>query len=208
MVLEKLISHLKCSPELELIVAVHPSIKDKLELSKPHELYSPKRFRGFIGHLYWYEYFLPRFLNHNDIDVFFSITNYIPLRSINCTTVLLEQHAGHFSSDFEKLHIQQYTSIAERIMWMVKTAWVRDSVKRADFLTVQTHALASDINSVTHRSLDDIYVIPHGPGLADSSSTTERIASSEPLEHRKLRLGFVSKRGVQKNFHILISACI
>jgi len=53
--------------------------------------------RSRFGAPRWYELGLPSAVVRLGVDVVFSLTNYLPIRRLPCPTVLLVQHAGHFS---------------------------------------------------------------------------------------------------------------
>jgi glycosyltransferase involved in cell wall biosynthesis len=153
--------------------------------------------------LKWYECDLPAVARRWNGAALFSLTNYLPIHSISSPTLLLTQHAGHFSSVFERLLMQHpSTSQIERLTWRYKRAWVRRSCKQATVLTVQTAALAEAVARETGIDREGIRVIPHGPGWI------EMLADSAPmrLSDGAFRIGYVSKFGVQKNFSTLFRA--
>src|SRR5262249_36028772 len=114
--------------------------------------------------LRWYERGLPSVIDRLSPDIVFSMTNYLPFRRLKRPTVLLMQHAGHFSREFEALDQSYSPSIGDRIAWRYKNAWVRRSVRTADVLLVQTRALAERIARARLRRVDQIAVVSHGPG--------------------------------------------
>ena len=134
-------------------------------------------------------------------DVLFSQTNYLPLRRLACATMLLIQHAGHFSAEFDRLTRESLNSRLALLFWQWKRQWVRRSARSADLLTVQTAALAEAISSQGGPPREQITVIPHGPGLADHRSLPrpDRMPKS-------FRIGYITKWGVQKNFSTLFAA--
>ena len=151
--------------------------------------------------LRWYEIGLPRANERWKPDVVFSMTNYLPIRSLQPPTVLLEQHAGHFSREFESLTLSAARSVSERLSWHYKSAWVRRSVRAADLLLVQTASLADRIKALGLRK-DRIFVVPHGPGNVSYGSPR----SVFPGQAGTWRLGYISKFGVQKDFDVLFRA--
>src|SRR5262249_1945799 len=91
-----------------------------------------------FGVLRWYEVGLPAAVERLRTDLVFSITNYLPLRRLSVPTVLLVQHAGHFSERFDDLtrrHLRRPDRVAT---WVMKTRWVERSVQTATEVTVQT----------------------------------------------------------------------
>ena len=80
-----------------------------------------------FGLLWWYEVGLRRAVRDYQVNAVFSMTNYLPLRRLNCPTVLLEQHAGHFSSGFCRSRIPAPKS-SPALGWRLKNMWVRRSV--------------------------------------------------------------------------------
>jgi glycosyltransferase involved in cell wall biosynthesis len=150
---------------------------------------------------YWYEVGLPAAIRRWQPDVLFSMTNYLPLRDLRCPTVLLEQHAGHFSQEYSALNRAHTKSALQRMMWNYKTAWVRRSVRRAGTLLVQTQSLADGIAATGLRNRDRIVVVPHGPGQV--SHAAERPARSDK---DVWRIGYLTKFGVQKDFETFFRA--
>jgi glycosyltransferase involved in cell wall biosynthesis len=151
---------------------------------------------------YWYESELQRLVCETGADLLFSQTNYLPWRTLPCPTLLLVQHAGHFSPLFCQLTEQQITGWLSILNWRLKGQWVRASVRRATCLTVQTQALALDISRMTGVNPANIAVIPHGSGLLASDGTLP----TQPPRTQPLRIGYISKAGVQKNFGVLLAA--
>jgi glycosyltransferase involved in cell wall biosynthesis len=149
----------------------------------------------------WYEAGLTAMARHWHADVVFSVTNYLPFRAMRRPTLLLEQHAGHFSAEFDRLTREAAPSILGRGLWALKSGWVRRSVKAATVLAVQTHALADAISTVTGRSQNSIHVTPHGPGWVERAAMPRSHPSGG-----KWRIGYITKYGVQKNFVTLFQA--
>jgi len=150
---------------------------------------------------WWYESELPRLVRAGAADLLFSQTNYLPWRRMSCPEVLLVQHAGHFSALFSALTEAQ-TALPGKLAWRMKTRWVRASVRKAEAVTVQTAALAAELVAATAIGADRITVIPHGPGLI-------RPGLAEPVfpaPGQPLRIGYITKYGVQKNFRVLFAA--
>jgi glycosyltransferase involved in cell wall biosynthesis len=151
--------------------------------------------------LLWYERDLPSAVDRLSPDVVFSMTNYLPLRRLKRPTVLLVQHAGHFSREFESLDGTYPRSLGDRIAWRYKNAWVRRSVRTADMLLVQTRTLAEKIALARLRRPDQIAVVSHGPGQVRQAAARAHLQSGDTW-----RIGYVSKFGVQKNFETLFRA--
>jgi len=155
---------------------------------------SPARIRC------WYETALPRLAAENRADVLFSQTNYLPSRRLPCPSLLLVQHAGHFSRQFGQLMDAHAHGPMARLGWRLKGSWVRRSLLRASVVTVQTAALADEIARQTSFPRDRISVVPHGPGL---------VVHGRPKpypESRPWRIGCITKFGVQKNFQTAFRA--
>lgn len=149
---------------------------------------------------FWYEWNLPRLAREVGADVLFSQTNYLPHRHISVPSLLLIQHAGHFSRVFQELREQYYPGLIGRVAWRIKTWWVRDSVRRAALVTVQSHALARAIREDMGISSERIVVVPHGPGL-------NRLGQSREYPRASCwRIGLITVFGVQKNFRVLFDA--
>ncbi|MGH9746748.1 MAG: glycosyltransferase [Candidatus Acidiferrales bacterium] len=157
--------------------------------------------RGCFGAQQWYELGLPSAVVRLGVNVVFSITNYLPIRMLPCPTVLLVQHAGHFSDVFDRLQCRHLRRADRIAAWRLKTLWVQRSVRMATEVTVQTAALADAIAARTGRSRDKIHVTPHGPGL-----TREPPSQRSKMSVRPVRIGYITKWGVQKNFDVLFAA--
>ena len=151
--------------------------------------------------LAWYQFVLPAIVNKYQPDLLFSQTNFLPLHRLNCPTLLLVQHAGYFSAEFDRLTRQSQSSWREGAVWWFKSRWVRHSVKMATSVTVQTHALAEAIGALAKRSIDDVTVIPEGPGLA------QYLRAPRPTQRPdRFRIGYITNWGIQKNFETLFRA--
>lgn len=190
------------APDVSWIVAAHPlSIPAAFEFPKVHWLAVPLG-SSVADTVRWYEVELPRLVERHRIDVLFSQTNYLPRRALACPTLLLVQHAGHFSPVFDRLTVAQLRSPVHRFLWRRKRGWVRRSVRAASLLTVQTEALARSVAVVAGRAAETIAVVPHGPGLV-----SHRRGKSTPLRPRDVfTVGYVSKWGVHKDFDTLFLA--
>ena len=72
----------------------------------------------------WYEVDLATAARKWRADVVFSVTNYLPRRRLPIPTLLLEQHAGHFSPAFDQLTLAYTPSFFARFAWRYKRRWV------------------------------------------------------------------------------------
>lgn len=202
-VLEYLLESMaRLRPDIDWVLAAHGSLR--LWRNPPENLVRldiDDFDRGGVGAPRWYEIGLPSAVVRLGVNVVFSMTNYLPIRRLPCPTVLLVQHAGHFSDVFDRLtrlHLRRADRIAA---WRLKSRWVRRSVRMASEVTVQTAALADAIAARTGRSRARIHVIPHGPGLTGIEPPQRPRTSVRPV-----RIGYIAKWGVQKNFGILFAA--
>lgn len=161
----------------------------------------PEVDRSGVRTRLWYETGLPALLKRVDADILFSITNYLPLRRTPCHSLLLVQHAGHFSPVFRQL-TEARLGLLGRVGWRLKGHWVRSSVRVADAVTVQTDALAKQIAHEVAISPGHIQVIPHGAGQA----MLQPRPVAPPLPGGNFRVGFITGYGVQKNFTVLFAA--
>lgn len=150
----------------------------------------------------WYETSLPRLLRQVQADLLFSHTNYLPMRHLLCPSLLLVQHAGHFSSVFKRLTEDQFPGLFARVAWRLKGYWVKASVRRAQCVTVQTSALAKKIIEDTGIYYNRLCVIPHGTGQAIIHGHMPLM----PEMGGSVRIGYITKYGVQKNFTVLFAA--
>jgi glycosyltransferase involved in cell wall biosynthesis len=189
-------------PQWRWHVVVNSQVANPLpERPNVEYLRYPEVDRSGLRTRLWYETGLPRLLHRVGADILFSTTNYLPLRSMPCSTLLLVQHAGHFSPLFRQL-TESRMSLPGRLAWRMKGRWVRSSVRVADAVTVQTTALARQITHETRIPGDRIRVVPHGAGQAVLQSTP--VAPPGPNE--SIRVGYITKYGVQKNFAVLFKA--
>jgi len=188
--------------DIELAIAAHPSVRLRW-----HEQSDIARVD--VGHidahpfgvLHWYEVGLPAAVRRMKPDLIFSITNYLPLRRLPVPTVLLVQHAGHFSQQFDELTRRHLRRLDQAAAWAMKTRWVERSVRTASDVTVQTAALADAVAAKTGRPRARIHAIPHGPGAMLAAPPVRRNPAGRPV-----RIGYVTKWGVQKNFEVLFAA--
>lgn len=202
-VLDRLLAHMsELREDVTWAVAAHPSLgrrwngqKNIAEIDAGNIEASP------FGVPHWYEVTLPAAVKRTRADLVFSITNYLPLRRLSVPTVLLVQHAGHFSPQFDEF-TRRYLRRPDRIAaWRMKTAWVERSVRMASEVTVQTNALADAVAARTGRPRRQIHVIAHGPGTVAAALRPPPGPAGRPL-----RIGYVTKWGVQKNFEVLFAA--
>lgn len=192
---------IRLRPQYRWYVAAHPSMVPALpEHPAVVPLPVAAAARSRLHLRLWYEESLPRLIRTHSIDLAFSQTNYLPIRRLPCPTLLLVQHAGHFSEIFRARMTSDSNSALQRIVFRVTGRWVRRSVKAATRVTVQTSALATEMLRDVDVPAERIAVIPHGPGL-----TVARQPRSF-AEHNVWRIGYVTKFGVQKNFETLFRA--
>ena len=151
---------------------------------------------------WWYETELPRLLAKSGATLLFSQTNYLPLRSLPCPALLLIQHAGHFSEEFREL-TERDTGLAPKLGSRLKRLWVLKSACAANRVTVQTAALAERIVAETGIPASRLTIIPHGPGQALRQNSDSK---DFPELSRPVRIGYITKYGVQKNFAVLFTA--
>lgn len=190
-------------PDWEFHVITHSSVAEECSSIAPNVTvhYDQNAERSSWRTRLWYEVGFSKLIRRVGPDVVFSQTNYLPIRQIGVPTVLLEQHAGHFSNEFDRLMCKGLTGIG-RVAWRMKSRWVRSSIRRADAVTVQTAALAAKIVKITGIAEKRISVIPHGPGLVRRLTAV----ASPPEKGEPIRLGYVTNPGVQKNFDVLLTA--
>lgn len=187
-------------PELLIRVAAPPAMCDELQ-----DIVASCRpvvvGQSPLAIAKWYEWDLAATARDWRADVVFSMTNYLPMRRLPLPTLLLEQHAGHFSPTWQRL-MSTVGGKGERITWGPRRRWVHRSVETATVLTVQTGALADAVAGVTRVPREQIRVVPHGPGWVDTlDQPPANLRTSQAM-----RIGFVSKAGIQKNFETLFKA--
>ena len=193
---------LEAQPDIEWIVAAHPKCLPVGREDRSVSWLSVPELEGSaLRVLRWYELALPAIVKKYRPDVLFSQTNYLPRRPLACATLLLIQHAGHFSAEFDRLTMTSLNTGLARLAWRQKRRWVHRSAEAATLVTVQTAAMAESISTQTARPRDQIAVIPHGPGLA-----AHRCSPRPERRVDQFRIGYITKWGVQKNFHTLFEA--
>lgn len=188
--------------DIDWVFAVHPNVPLQwTERRNLTRLDASNIDSSPFGVLRWYEAALPAAVKLLKVDLVFSITNYLPWRRLTIPAVLLVQHAGHFSDRFDVL-IRKNLRRPDRIAaWQMKMRWVERSVRTATEVTVQTASLADAIATRTRRPRAHIHTIPHGPG-----TVTPTLVSRTNLTGRPVRIGYITKWGVQKNFDVLFGA--
>lgn len=202
-VLRNLLRHMvELDASIQWHVAAHASISQIPEFSLPrvcgHFFADAERTPLHVQ--WWYNVTLPALIRRIGADLLFSQTNYLPLRKVDCATLLLEQHAGHFSDIFDQ-RMQATLSLVGAWVWRLKRRWIIRSLQQATAVTVQTAALADAIAGAAGIERGAIHVIPHGCGLA---RTISQLRSCP--ENRPWHIGYITKFGVQKNFEVLIEA--
>lgn len=201
-VLNQLLTHMReLRDDIDWAVASHPSIQLQPERHSCSRVEVGNIDSNPFGVLRWYELALPAATARHRSDLVFSITNYLPFRGLPVPTVLLVQHAGHFSNQFDELYCHLLRRPDRIAAWRMKTRWVERSVRMASEVTVQTTALADAVARKTGRARKSIHVIPHGPGTVIPAAVTPR-----HLDGRVVRIGYITKWGVQKNFEVLFAA--
>ena len=188
-------------PDWQWKVVVNSKVMALPDVPNVESICFPATDRSGIKVRLWYENGLPGLLKRVGADVLFSQTNYVPMRRLPCPSLLLVQHAGHFSPLFSKLTLERSGALG-RAAWKLKRRWVRSSVRAATLVTVQTEALARRIVSATGCAPQHIRVVAHGTGQA----TIQQTAAVPPVADEPLRVGYVTKSGVQKNFPVLFEA--
>ena len=171
------------------------------ELSNVEYLRFPRVDQSGLKTRLWYETGLPALLRKSDAELLFSTTNYLPWKKLPCPSLLLVQHAGHFSPLFRQL-TEARLGWAGRLAWRLKGRWVRSSVRNADAVTLQTAALAQQVAQEAAVAGSRLRVIPHGPG----QTVVQSAAVAPPPVGGNFRIGYITKYGVQKNFAVLFEA--
>jgi glycosyltransferase involved in cell wall biosynthesis len=190
------------SVEWVVVVAARHQADPQLALPRVRLVTYPRQEASAILLRLWYETALAPLPRREKCDVLFSMTNYLP-RAGAGPTLLLVQHAGHFSRVFHELHRAAHPSPLHRAAWWAKNRWVYDSVARASVVTVQTRSLAEAMTQRTGVPRERITVIPHGPGVCDAGGGPDPAA--RPID-AVARVGLVSKFGIQKGFHTVLDA--
>jgi len=177
-------------------------------LPRVHYQVAARRMLGGWRSLWWHQFVLPGLLKATCAKVLFSQTNYLPLRALQIPTLLLLQNAGHFSDVFRMLTLEAHPGFRPRLELELKNAWVRASLWRATRITVQTEALKQAMLGQTGIDGSRISVIPHGSGLVAESpaATGSAVRPQLPEDRQPLRIGYITKFGVQKNFAVLFAA--
>ena len=200
-VVRKLISEFsKARPEYTWFVTMSREnlLENEKLLSNVKVIVSPWAERSAFHLWYWYEIYVSKLIKEFQISLFYSLTNYLPKKPMKIPSMLLVQHAGHFSKEFDDLNTKEM-SILQRLLWSYKKKWVRQSIKNTNILTVQTNSLANLIDQA-QLGVSQISVISHGPGLDLNPKQNRYIDSNKPI------LGYVTKYGVQKNFSVVLRA--
>jgi glycosyltransferase involved in cell wall biosynthesis len=192
------------SVEWVVVVATRHQADPQLALPRVRLVAYPRQEASPILLRLWYETALAPMARREKCDVLFSMTNYLP-RAGAGPTLLLVQHAGHFSEVFHELHRAAHPSPLHRAAWWAKNRWVYDSVTRASVVTVQTRSLAEAMTRRTGVPRERVTVIPHGPGVWARDAGGGPDLASRPID-AVARVGLVSKFGIQKGFHTVLDA--
>ena len=188
--------------DIEWHAVVHPAVAARNALPNAVRQWTFPSVAVSPAHLFfWYEVTLPRLARRIGADLVFSQTNYLPRRRLACPTLLLVQHAGHFSHEFSRLMEQHLGTRKSIVAWRRKGAWVRSSVRVASQVIVQTAALARAIRADAWLPAGQIDVVPHGPGVVSVVDQPPAPRAEGPW-----RVGYVSKFGVQKDFATALRA--
>jgi glycosyltransferase involved in cell wall biosynthesis len=189
-------------PDIEWHAAIHPNVAGRSMLPEGVTPWTFPQIDRSLGHpMYWYEVALPHIVRRIGADILFSQTNYLPHRRTTCPALLLEQNAGHFSAEFKQLMERNLAGRLPVWAWRRKGAWVRNSVRKADRVIVQTSALAVAIHAQVQVPEERLEVVSHGPGLVAHADGPHL-----PPEGKSWRIGYVSKFGVQKDFETALRA--
>lgn len=189
-------------PGVEWLVVANPRVAHLLPYdSKIRLLVFDWAERSAVHLQYWYQSTLPVLVRRLRPDVLFSQTNYLPYFRVPCPTLLLVQHAGHFTPAYQRMMLATLKGWPSRMIWHAKTRWVWRSVHQATMVTVQTKALADAISAQEGIPNERIRVIPHGPGVV-TLATRPRYSPGG----RTWRIGYIATPGVQKNFGVLFEA--
>lgn len=201
-VLEELLARMcHLDPSAQWAMCIHPSLRQRFEGRHNVSILAPDWIdRGPGALAYFYHRALPQLVHRASATVVFSQTNYLPLRRLGVPTLLLIQNAGHFSVPFAQL-TEASSGVAGRCAWRLKSRWVDRSARTADLVTVQTHALATDITQQLGIDARRLRVIPHGPGIIEQSGTVRDMRRGD-----EFRIGYITKFGVQKNFAVVFQA--
>lgn len=166
--------------------------------------------------LYAYNIVLPKRIKQLKIDLLFSTTNFLPHRNLACPTLLLIHQAGYFKEPSAAFNLQWRETKIAQVLWRLKIKWAHQSIKAATAITVQTQTLSSVVQNEVCIDQRKIAVIPHGPGLLNStlkSSAALSFINSHKNPQRQLltqpriwRVGYITKFGIQKDFFTAIKA--
>lgn len=151
--------------------------------------------------LWWNEFVLPKLVKKLKIDCVYSQINTLPFRKLPCKEWLFVQNAGFFSKEFIRLNAKYNNTLRQKIGWQIRKQWVFYSIKKADRVTVPTTALGDAICKQLKLKHNSILTILPGAGLAEGQVELKAM----PVK-RALRIGYITKYGVQKNFDVLFEA--
>lgn len=188
--------------ESQFYVVIDESLRTKIEVTERVTILTFPWIKKSPFHLlYWNEVCLPKLVKKLKLDCVYSQINTLPFRKLPCEELLSVIHAGYFSQDFIRLNKKHNRSIKQKIGWFVRKNWVFYSIKKADKITVPTKALGDEINRQLNIDHENIAVIWPGNGLAEGQAVLKSIPDNRPI-----RIGYITKYGVQKNFDVLFEA--
>lgn len=193
---------IKQDTETQFYVVIDESLRLKIEVTERVTILTFPWIKKSPFHLLcWNECYLPRLIKKLKIDCVYSEINTLPFRKLPCEEILSVIHAGYFSSDFIRLNKKYNRSIKQKIGWFVRKQWVFNSIKKADKITVPTKALGDEISHQLNINHKNIAVILPGNGLAEGQAVIKSMPDNRPI-----RIGYITKYGVQKNFEVLFEA--
>jgi glycosyltransferase involved in cell wall biosynthesis len=193
---------IKQDAETHYFVVIDEVLRSKIEVTdRVIILTFPWIKKSPLHLLYWNECVLLQLVKKLGINVVYSQINTLPFLKLPCKELLFVGHAGYFSPDFIRLNKKYNRSIKQKIGWFVRKQWVFYSIKKADKITVPTKALGDEISHQLKIDNKNIAVILPGSGLAEGQVAVKSMPDKKPI-----RIGYITKYGVQKNFEVLFEA--
>ncbi len=187
---------------IEWFIIIDEALRAKIKITDRVTILTFPWIKKSLFHLlYFNEIILPRLVINLKIDRFFSVINTLPFRKLSCKTFLHILQAGYFSKEFISLNAKYNNSFKSKVEWAARKHWTFLSLKKSDIIISPTQSLANEIITQLKIDKNKIKVVLPGPGLA------EGFVSPKSYYHKNtLKIGYITKYGVQKNFEVLFKA--
>lgn len=201
-VLEKLLKQfVRLRPDHEYLVIANTALVESARVRHEQVSYHhfPRANQNDAFTTLWYLTGFPLWLKQNKVDLLFSHTGFSSPLAGTRSAMLLQDARYFFGDD----RLSSILPPRERWYFGLKKIWLYHSVRTAERITVQSHAMADLVAKKIPQTASRIRVIQHGPGYLDE-------CHPRPLGNRSvngsLEIVYVSLYRTYKNFRVLFRA--